>query len=285
MATSLDMLDPQADGSTAHETIESVRATLLKMLEKEAEDSSVADLLRLFDSDGMHLIDATEFETTMRQKFGYEGSATLLQQVFDEYNTPASLKVNAQSKLPSLASLSALTLVHCARTCMRCLRTHQLRCDKDKSGRIGYDELYRFVRGRELNRVQARLSDKLIRRLTLQPTPEELGKIGAADLNWSDADGCRLEYDSHHIWTSDDLRMEIQVGAYSRRPSRLVTSFTPTSLSTTIHIAPLHYTSPPLLTPQVLLVGNEISPADWFRTWDRDNNSALSKHEFLVNAR
>ena len=35
----------------------------------------------------------------------------------------------------------------------------------------------------------------------------------------------------------------------------------------------------------MLLIGNEISPADWFRTWDKDANATLEKREFLSNTR
>ena len=181
-------------------SVEKVRSQLQELLASEAEELSVADVLRLFDSDGMHLIDWGEFENTMRSRFGYDGDAAVLRQIFEE-------------------------------------------CDKDGSGRIGYDELYRFIRGKDIAKDQSKISDKIVRHLTLQPKPEELGRLGAADLNWSDAHGMRLQYDVSHTWSQDDLRLEIQV----------------------------------------LLIGNEISPADWLRAWDRDSNVELSKTEFLSN--
>ena len=60
-----------------------------------------------------------------------------------------------------------------------------------------------------------------------------------------DEHGLLLPYDPEHTWSADDLRLELQV----------------------------------------LLVGNEIAPADWFRTWDTDNSLALSKKEFAANTR
>ena len=40
-----------------------------------------------------------------------------------------------------------------------------------------------------------------------------------------------------------------------------------------------------LCVAQVLLVGNEIAPADFLRSWDNDNSRTLSKFEFLAHLR
>jgi hypothetical protein len=95
-------------------------------------------------------------------------------------------------------------------------------CDRDKSGRIGYDEIYRFIRGHELGKHRSNASSTLLRKLTLQPKPGTPG----AELNIDFSTGKALHYDPHHTWSPEDLRLELQV----------------------------------------LLVGLEISPADWFRT-------------------
>ena len=120
------------------------------------------------------------------------------------------------------------------------LRTVFDGCDNDKSGRIGFDELYRFIRGVPRSNDRSKKALQLVSQLTLQPKPGQPG----CELNFG-PDGWLLDYDKGHTWTGDDLRLELQV----------------------------------------LLVGNEISPADWFRSWDTDRSSTLSKIEFLTNLR
>ena len=178
--------------------VDGVREALLGVLTAAGQDMSISELLRLFDSDGMHLIDRGEFESAMRRRFGYDGSEEVLMEIFDE-------------------------------------------CDRDGSGRIGYDELYRFVRGKDLGNHKKRNASSLTRNLTLQPKPGTPGH----DLNVDRETGQVLEYDLRHTWTPEDLRLEIQT----------------------------------------LLIGNQIAPADWFRTWDVDKGGTLSKVEFLSNFR
>ena len=105
-----------------------VREQLLTYLKSAGEEMSISDLLRLCDSDGMHLIDRGEFEHAMRRRFNYTGSDEVLVAIFDD-------------------------------------------CDHDNSGRIGYDELYRFIRGRPLDLHKRKNHEKLVRNLTLQPRP------------------------------------------------------------------------------------------------------------------
>ena len=85
-----------------------VKTIRLHLRERLRESGAhVADLVQLFDEDadgGCLLIDDVEFITTMRKKFGYQGSNAVLDDVFRSLDT-------------------------------------------DHSGKIGFDELFEFVRG------------------------------------------------------------------------------------------------------------------------------------------
>ena len=93
-------------------------------------------------------------------------------------------------------------------------------CDRDGSGFIGLDELFRFVRGSLRAEMRTQRKMALIRTLTLQPKPGD----GACAINT--LDGQTIEYDDSHIWDKDCLRLELQtvlfaneIAAVRRLPS------------------------------------------------------------------